>query len=381
MNVRTQLDMRDDARVIPSVLREAQLDLFGNELIDLQPSIPGVHFEMPEVDVNLYDKVIVAFSGGKDSIACVLRLMELGVKPQNMELWHHLVDGSPEESVFMDWECMDSYCEQFAKAIGAQYFRSYLDHGFKGEMLKENSRPHGHTIETPTGLIHLDRKLAKEGTRMRFPQVAASLQTRWCSSELKIVVGNRAMTSQPRFEGGEVNKVLFVTGERRQESSNRARYSQLEPHASDTCRKSAKPRKPRFVDNWKAVLHMDELEIWEIMERWRVRPPVPYRLGWGRSSCALCIFNGDRIWSTLNEYFPDRVKEIAEYEKRFDLTIARSGLNVLERANSAKPMIIEDQTALIQSQQSEYTLPIFLDEKEKFILPIGAFSSESSGAS
>jgi len=40
-----------------------------------------------------YDKILVAFSGGKDSIACVLHLLDLGIPRSSIELHHHLVDG------------------------------------------------------------------------------------------------------------------------------------------------------------------------------------------------------------------------------------------------------------------------------------------------
>ena len=40
----------------------------------------------PEIDLHSYDIYIVAFSGGKDGAACVLHLLEQGIRP---ELWHH----------------------------------------------------------------------------------------------------------------------------------------------------------------------------------------------------------------------------------------------------------------------------------------------------
>ena len=94
---------------------------------------------------------------------------------------------------------------------------------------------------------------------------------------MKIDVGRRALNNQDRFRG---KKILFVTGERREESANRAKYNQLEAHACD--RRSG--RTARRVDVWRPVLHWTEELVWEVLEKHRVSAPVPYRLGWSRSS-------------------------------------------------------------------------------------------------
>ena len=51
--------------------------------LDRPPSQEGCHVETsyysaPEVDLALYDHVIVCLSGGKDSIAAYLRLLDMG---------------------------------------------------------------------------------------------------------------------------------------------------------------------------------------------------------------------------------------------------------------------------------------------------------------
>ncbi len=175
-------------------------------------------------------------SGGKDSLAALKYLLDRGFPASRIELWHHLVDGQEAVESFMDWPFIDDYCVKLADALNMPLYFSWLKHGFKGEMLKNNSRSHPHMVGTPNGIVELARDAAKEATRRKFPQQAASLQTRWCSSALKIDVGRRAVTCQERFID---KKVLFVTGERREESSNRAKYNQLEPHSTDTVRKSA----------------------------------------------------------------------------------------------------------------------------------------------
>lgn len=64
-------------------------------------NLPGSGFDLPSPepaapaeapDLDSYSRIIVAFSGGKDSVACVLHLLDLGMRDQ-LELWHHDVDG------------------------------------------------------------------------------------------------------------------------------------------------------------------------------------------------------------------------------------------------------------------------------------------------
>lgn len=370
MNENSRISVRDrldDNVIIPS-LKE--------NLIALEPATPNVYFNAPDIDLD-YDVAVVCMSGGKDSLAAIKYLLDLGYPASKIEMWHHLVDGNESHASFMDWTFIDDYCVKLSKALGIPLYFSWLKHGFLGEMLKDNSPSQPYLIETPNGKLELPRLRAKNGTRLKYPQQAASLQTRWCSSALKIDVGRRGITSQDRFIG---KKVLFITGERREESGNRAKYNQLEPHATDTKRKSRNPKKPRQVDHWRPALNFSEEKVWEILESWNMVPPVPYRVGFGRSSCQTCIFNNDRIWATISRYWPERLESVLEYEQQFGVTISRKGLNVLERAKAATPIDVFDEEALIQSTQREYTLPIFVPEGQVWKLPSGAFSKESAGA-
>lgn len=358
-------DRFDDQFVIPSL--ELSAGLTGEE------SIKGSYFSAREIDINSYQNIVLCMSGGKDSIASLLHLLDLGVDRKKIELWHHDVDGR-EGSNLMDWPFMADYNMKLAAHFGIPIYFSWLEGGFEGEMLKENSLSRPHKVETPDGLVTLSRdsKRSKPATRLKFPQVSASLQTRWCSSALKIDVGRRALTNQSRFNG---KKVLFITGERREESSNRAKYNQLEPHMVD-CRNG---KKARHVDAWRPVLHWGEDRVWDALKRHDILAPVPYRLGWGRSSCMKCIFNGPSIWATIQKYFPNDAKVIADYENRFDLTISRKKMNVIDVAKTAEAMKIEDIEALEQARMKKYKLPIISEGKWK--MPKGAFVDFACGPS
>lgn len=72
--------------------RENQGDLFDDQVVlpSLESVLTGIsscqrcddrttYFSAPDVDLSLYDHIIVCLSGGKDSIAAYLRLVDMGV--------------------------------------------------------------------------------------------------------------------------------------------------------------------------------------------------------------------------------------------------------------------------------------------------------------
>lgn len=92
---------------------------------------------MENFDLHSYDKYIVSFSGGKDSTACFLYLLEHGVPLNKIELWHQDIDG--RKDAFFDWEITPDYCRKFAQAFGVKIYFQWKDGGFKREMLRKNS--------------------------------------------------------------------------------------------------------------------------------------------------------------------------------------------------------------------------------------------------
>ncbi|WP_248000774.1 hypothetical protein [Photorhabdus hindustanensis] len=183
-------DRFDDTFVIPTLAKEAG--------ITATPPQDRVLFSASEIEIDKYDVIIVCMSGGKDSIASLLRLIDIGGDLSRVEPWYHDVDGR-EGSSLMDWPFMADYNRKIAEAFGLPLYFSWLE----GEMLKNNEYSRAHKIETPAGLITAKRNnnRSSQTTRMRFPQQSPSLLTRWCSSALKIDVGRRALTNQDRFNG------------------------------------------------------------------------------------------------------------------------------------------------------------------------------------
>ena len=67
-------------------------------------------------DLGAYRRFVVAFSGGKDSLAALLHLLSLGVPAHAIELHHHDVDG--HGPTFMDWPCTLGYVRAIADHLG-----------------------------------------------------------------------------------------------------------------------------------------------------------------------------------------------------------------------------------------------------------------------
>lgn len=340
---------------------ENQLALFEME------SGGGQEEQVP--DLESYDAIIVAFSGGKDSSASVCRLLELGADPDKIELWHHDVDGREGEGL-MDWPSMPAYCEAFAEAFGLDIYFSWREGGFEREMLREDDRTAPVHFEKPGGAVGTaGGTRGPLGTRRKFPQVSGNLQVRWCSSSLKIDPAATALRNDHRFRG---RRTLFVTGERAEESAGRAKYEQFEPHRSDL-RNGA--RYQRHIDHWRPVHTWGEEEVWHILARWCVNPPHPYRLGWGRASCLFCIFGSPRQFASAAQVAPDRAQRIMDYEEEFGCTIKRDR-SVKDMTREADPYDM-DPELMEAARKDTFNEPIILTP-ETWTLPAGAYG-ESCG--
>jgi 3'-phosphoadenosine 5'-phosphosulfate sulfotransferase (PAPS reductase)/FAD synthetase len=315
------------------------------------------------VDLDSYERIVVFFSGGKDSLACLLHLLDVGVEPERIELWHHDIDGR-EGSRLMDWPCTASYCRAVAKAFGVKIYFSWKAGGFEAEMLRDGTATAAIHFETRKGVRSVGGDSSRVGTRLKFPQVSGDLRVRWCSAYLKIDVAARAITSQARFEG---SRSLVISGERAEESPARAKYKEFEPHRTSNGK--------RHVDHWRAVHRWTEQEVWDIIRRYCVAVHPAYRLGWGRVSCAGCIFGSANQWASLAKINPQQVERIAQYEEQFGFTIQR-GESVREMVRRGVPYPMH-QSDIRAALSTEFTERIFVFEKQ-WKLPSGAFG-ETNG--
>jgi len=320
-----------------------------------------------------YDYYIVAFSGGKDSLACLLHLLEIGVPKSKIELWHHEVDGREGSDLF-DWPCTTGYVRAIAAHFEIPLYFSWRQGGLEGEMMRDNTPTAAVSFETPHGLVNSGGKSNHLGTRLQFPQTSANLAVRWCSSYAKISVMDVGIAHQSRFRN---SRILVITGERREESTNRSKYAEFEPHR--------KHCQIRHVDHWRPVIDWEEQEVWGIIKRWSVVPHPAYKLGWGRTSCFLCIFSSNDQLASAWKVAPHRVLRIAAYEKCFGKTISFKKVkgkvvqvSVLDRVADGTPFEMNEDD-IAQAMSSDWYSPITVPPEE-WQLPLGAYG-DSAGPS
>lgn len=312
-------------------------------------------------DLGAYRRFVVAFSGGKDSLAALLHLLSLGVPAHAIELHHHDVDG--QGPTFMDWPCTPGFVRAIADHLGIALYFSWREGGFARELARDAAPTAPILFETPNGIGYTGGR-GPVGTRGIFPQTSPDLRVRWCSPALKIDVLAASIRNQPRFYDC---RTLVITGERAEESPSRARYAAFEPHRTASLE--------RAVDHWRPVHDWTERQIWEVIARSRIRPHPAYVLGWGRLSCRACIFGSPAQWATLRLVFPSAFQRIAACEAASGKTIHRS-LNISQLADRGTPFAaaLLNPDELAQAEDPAWCLPILADP---WTLPAGAFGDHA----
>ncbi|WP_426455380.1 phosphoadenosine phosphosulfate reductase family protein (plasmid) [Paenibacillus sp. S-38] len=264
-------------------------------------------------NLNDYDVIIVALSGGKDSVACILDLIDQGVDRRKIEIWHQSIDDGEE---FMDWACTESYVQAFGDLMGVEVYFQWREGGFKGELYRKDSIKGGVYYYAPGGGIeYLPSREQPPTTRMKFPQLGFDLAKRWCSGELKMDVAKRVIANDERYQGtlADPKKILYISGERREESEFRSKYNAVQLHTTHC--------KSRTVHHWRPVLDYKERDVWDLYEKYRLRPHPAYQLGWSRTSCFGCIFSTPDLWAMMREIAPERFQKLLDAEREIDHTI------------------------------------------------------------
>src|SRR5262245_35522512 len=130
------------------------------------------------------------------------------------------------------WFTPEAEVDLCGQAMGLRLLFQWRHGGFHRELLKQNARTASVSFEYLGGGIGTAGGVrGKVSTRRLFPQVTADLTKRWCSPSLKIDVASIAINNEPCFRG---KRILFLSGERRQESAARSQYAEMERHRTHT---------------------------------------------------------------------------------------------------------------------------------------------------
>lgn len=394
--------------------------------VEIHPHVPsknGTDYERKTCLEKLlpledYHLIVVLTSGGKDSAASFLHLLELGVPKDRIELWHHDVDGHNSVRK-MDWPVTQAYIKAFAKVFGVKLRTSWRVNGFFGELYRVGAsypieyEDGGQVVTCPLSPKQLESErlrkailagsmdedaLKRYGYRMKFPAKSGDLARRWCSAYLKIgvadtVVRNLSSPQQGRWCSGAVKaqvesgvmsnlqstkqdvKLLIVSGERRGESPGRSKYNEMELH-----RLNATAKARRLVHHWRPVIEWSERDVWETLRRHNVVPHPCYMAGWNRCSCALCIFSLPHHWAGIRELFPDRYAEMKRDEEILQFTIDNNK-SLDDYVGGARSCVNHDAPkAVRQLVTGSFTAnDILVPDLGLWRFPAGAFHGQAGG--
>lgn len=391
---------------------------------------------LPELlPLEEYDLIAILLSGGKDSIACYYKLLELGVPKEKMEFWHHDIDGGHPERR-MDWKCTQNYVKAFSEAEGVPLRLSWRVNGFFGELYRIGASEPVEWMEPDTGEIKqcqlsrnyikcqelkekctkdMEQQLKELGYRMKFPAKTGDLSRRWCSAYLKIMVADTVMsnmdrlgeleaiggkrhkfpakgsTHQGRWCSGSLKasvqdsvtsnlkktkeniKILVVSGERRGESRGRSKYNEMEIH-----RTNAEKKAHRTVHQWRPVIDYSEKDVWEVLKRHKVNPHPCYRAGWNRCSCAMCIFSTPTLFAGIKELYPAEFELLKKDEQILGFTLDNK-CDLETFIGGAQSCLYKGDEAAIHSLLTGEFTTEDVYVKEDWMYPAGAFHGAEGG--
>jgi len=280
-------------------------------------------------DILAGRRLIVSVSGGKDSAACCLYLMELGFGPDDYD------------RIFFDtgWEheLLYDYIENdLPKVVGP------ITHLSAKVDLPEELVPIAEHFEEMLGMEYsaMVRLCLKK-------KVFPSRVLRWCTQNLKVFVARDYLLEQ-------AGRVVSVVGIRAQESPSRALMLEWEYSGTFEC------------DVWRPLIDWSEEDVIAIHQRNGVRPCRLYlEQGSTRVGCYPCIFARKSEIKAISDYTPSRIRMLAELESVME-SIASGTPTWFHRGDNGQASPISDVIAWARTTRGGS-----VDQMELFTDPTG----------
>ncbi len=144
-------------------------------------------------------------------------------------------------------------------------------------------------------------------------QMWPDMKNRWCTAYLKTGVTDKWIRHNRDFLG---ERVLYLTGERRDESSRRAKLPDLQLHRTTL----KTERKGRFTCHWyRPVLEYEKGKMFEWGKSLKLDPHPCYEYV-GRCSCMACMFMPDNHVIENMRRHPDKARLWIQSELRIGHT-------------------------------------------------------------
>jgi 3'-phosphoadenosine 5'-phosphosulfate sulfotransferase (PAPS reductase)/FAD synthetase len=268
------------------------------------------------MDLSSYDVILLNTSGGKDSMAAMITVVELATR-----------QGVQDRIVAV-------HCD-----LGDMEWQGTL------ELAREHAESFGLRFEVVRNRNHVDL-LARIEKRGKWPDAG----NRYCTSEFKTGQVKRLATQLvqefrdsecPRIRdrlsqhAGQV-RILNVLGLRADESPARRKRPSFQHYEPKTGWSNGK----RWVDEWLPIHDWGVDEVWGAIRQSGLRAHFAYDIGMPRLSCAFCVFASKPALILAAQHNPELAQRYVNAEARMGHTF-RHKLSIAEVVEEAKTASVD----------------------------------------